>query len=79
MNNMISGTEIIDFGGRFRLQKQRKFNLGSSRNIHRCGHRFIVDCWLIFRSKMKAVRRQCMALLSGMLNVFQIANCPKLL
>lgn len=78
MDKIILGTEISGFGGRFGLQKQRTSSPDSSRNLNRVGHRFLFFV-IVLRAEMKSVRRQCMALLSGMLNVFAHCEFSKLL
>ena len=68
--NVMSGTEINGFLCCFGFQSRRKFGLGSSRTLNRFWVSIYGTFLVNLLSKMKAARRQHIALLSGKLNVF---------
>lgn len=70
VDNVLSGTEITDFWCRFGPPIQNTFGLGRSRNYIFGGESIYRNLLLNLLSKMKAVRRQCIALSSGEWNVF---------
>ena len=77
MNNTILATQIDDFRCCFGVQNQRKFALNNSRKFAL----FLIQIYSSFLDNFgtenQAVREECMALLSVMLNVFALCELFK--